>query len=203
MKTEYHSSKIGALVRLTASLIKEDPSLVDNFQLLKAKLFREFPELANKKVCANCQASMKEYTFMFDALDAKLLLRMAEDVRGNLNRGLSFSDANKVRVQRLDTSHSIKCRTTIASKLGLITQLTNTETKKNIPGVWLITKRGWQALRGEQVPKMVKVWRGGIEERFDEMTTLSEAIANLPDVDKNVYKPEDWYAVTLHEGVLF
>lgn len=202
MSKEYHSGKLGALVRLTASLVKEDPSLADNFELLKAMIFREMPQLGNKAVCPNCEASMQEYTYTFDALDAKLLLSMAAEVRDRIRAGYAFTEANMVRVQLLNTSYSIKCRTTIASKLGLISQVINKETKRRMPGQWLVTTRGWEALRGEKVPKRVKVWRCHIEERFGELTTLKEALSTLPDVDKTVYNPADWFEVTLHEGTL-
>lgn len=176
-KKEIQPGKLGSIIRFTVSLIRRNPELAleDNYDLLKAHLRRNIPELNNREVCPNCEASMIGYTFVFDAYNAYLLMKMGEVVQSRLSAGLPFTEANKVHVPTLQASHAIKCRTTQSSKLGLIVQERN-ESGRRVGGTWIITRRGWQALRGEAVPKQVSVWRGKIEERCTDMTTLREAL---------------------------
>lgn len=219
-KTQNHSGKLGAFIGLIVGLIKNDMSLVDNPGLLKAHLSSQFPELKIKDRCPNCDASMKEYIYSLDTFDALLLTKMAIDVRSNQRKGHSFTMSNQVRVPDLPTSHTVKCRTTRCRKLGLVAPVLGNN-KKPIPGLWLVTRRGWQALAGERVPKYVKVWRNKIEEKFsDETTTLSEALNNhLEHVkrqkhkgrlfkedhteDVKAYKPTEWFEYYTHDGKLF
>lgn len=137
-----------------------------------------FPALKDPEKCANCGASMMAYVFEFDVLDALMLLAMGKSVReqGQLF-GADFTTANQVRVQSLDATYAMKSRTTQMAKLGLIAKLLNGK-GDHVPGMWVITTRGWAALRGAQVPRRVMVWRGKIEERTDEKITLSQALAS-------------------------
>lgn len=216
---QYHGGKLGALVKMTVAAIKNDPALIDDFNRLKATLFASMPELQNQERCANCEASMREYIYIFDTWDALLLLSMAQEVRKWQNAGRSFTEANQVRVPELNVPHSVKCRTTKASKLGLVAPVMYKGSKHRIPGVWLITARGWAALRGERVPKRVKVWRKTIEERFEETITIQEALDSHRRFREGVlerggkikshdlgelktYKASDWYDFGIHEGKL-
>lgn len=178
-KKEIQPGKIGSIIRFTLNIIRSNPDLLleENYELLKAHLRRNIPELSNREVCPNCDASMIGYTFVFDAYNAYLLMKMAEVVQSRLDAGLTFTEANKVHVPTLKTSHAIKCRTTQASKLGLIVQ-DRKESGHRIGGTWIITRRGWKALRGENVPKQVSVWRGKIEERCSDVTTIREALTH-------------------------
>jgi len=205
MRKTYRSGKIGSIVRLTASIIKADPSLVDDFDRLKATLIVNMPELTEKSHCINCGASMKEYDIRFDYWQAILLLRMAEQVRTRQRSGMDFTIANQVRVPELDISLTAKCKTTQASKLGLVVQLRNIN-KHKVPGVWVITRRGWEALRGNRVPAKVTVFREEITERDNSTITLAEALqshygnlnkSKTPNSDDfrnclDSYKPEEW-----------
>lgn len=217
-KIDYHVGKLGAFVRLIQSLIKNNPELTDDFELLRAHIYQAMPELKDKSKCANCEASMKEYIYTFDAWDALLILKMAEVIRHNINKGQGFTEANKVRVPDLPTSHAVKCRTTQSAKLGLIAAYR--KDKKRVQGTWVITDRGWEALRGKPVPKMVRVWRKKIEERYTETITLGEALKSHVDFvnakyrkGKSVkedhreyikeYKATDWFQFGIHEGKIF
>jgi len=218
-RTEYHSGKLGAMVNLMISIVKKNPQVLDNPDFLKAQMKMAMPELARKDVCPNCDASMVEYTFNFDAWDAILLLKMAQEVQNRRHKGIEFTVANQVRVPELPVSHAVKCRTTQASKLGLVAQL-RSKGDKRVAGVWVITKRGWEALAGNPVPAKVKVWRGRIEERFDETITLAKALkSHIEFVENTVkkgrepkqdfrdianeYNPTHWYEFSMHEGKLF
>lgn len=187
----------------------------------RAILSKHIEGLNEKEVCPNCGASMVEYVFVFDMLDALLLLSMANAVRDKRSKGISFNQANQVHVPSLKTSLSVRCRTTICSKLGLVAKVKN-DNGKHARGVWLITERGWKALRGEPIPAFVKVFRRKIEERFDITTTMQEVfngsknrlegiIRDKREIDEyydyrseiNDYRASDWIVVGgVHQGVL-
>ena len=219
----YNPGKIKPLVKIIASICKEIPGVMDDDDYLMAVVRHNVPELEDTEHCANCGASMLEYIFEFDCLDALLLVAMARQVRAQLEKQgktPNFTEANAVRVQHLNTaSYAMKSRTTQCSKLGLIAKFKGAN-GRHVPGMWLITKRGWAALRGEQVPKSVRVWRGKIEERPDEMTTISQAFQYHRDkveaaIKRNKqpksdyraaiseYQPQDWYKFgDAHQGNL-
>lgn len=218
-KKQYNPGKLWPIIKITVGLIKENPALLDNPEYLKATLKSNIEELNHSETCANCGASMLEYMFEFDVLDALLLLAMARKLNERLEDGVPFTDANKIRTPELDTTLAIRCRTTQCSKLGLVAKAL-TPAGKHIPGTWVITKRGFDALKGRRVPKNVRVWRGKIEERYEETTTLSEVFKQHGDkvaeaikrkkTPKNdyrddfvAYRPEDWYTIAgTHEGTL-
>lgn len=218
-KVEYHSGKIGAFVQVIVGLIKKNPMMIDDIKFLKAGLVMAFPELRDRSICPNCEASMKEYIYILDAWDALLLLEMAKQVRHKRRKGIDFTLANQVRVPELPTSHAVKCRTTQSAKLGLIAQLKNKEGKR-VSGVWVITKRGFEALKGTPVPRKVKVWRKKIEERFEETITIEQALKSHTEyVQQTIrkgknpkedhrevvkeYNATEWFEFASHEGALF
>jgi len=180
-------------------------------------LLKEYPQLEDKKHCPNCGASMEERVYYFDIMCAVLLVKMAERVESLLVKGVPFTQANQVHISDLKTTLSVQCRTTIASKLGLIAKVKNKEGKQ-VHGVWCITKRGYDALRGEEVPSSVVVWRGMIEERPEGKITLSKAfLVQRESIQKSMsnnkkpkndyrmigdqYNESDWYDfVGNHEG---
>ncbi len=217
-KNKYRQGKIDFLGTIVA-LVKNKNLQDQSEGYIKAVLSRSIPELSKIDTCPNCDASMQEYTYVFDCLDALLLLKMAYAVKDRQSKGLSFTEANQVRIPELDgASYAIKSRTTMTSKLGLIAQLKNADGKR-VAGVWCITARGWAALRGEEVPAQVKVWRGQIEERFDEMITIAEALKNHREAvnraiakhktpkgdyraETESYSPHDWFGVSISQGNL-
>lgn len=178
-KITYNPGTMKPLLQLVTSLIKQNPKLLDDADYLRTALYESEPGLRKTENCFNCWASMAEYWFEFDCLDAVLLYQMGIVQRERLQKDDDFTKSNQIVVQDLPVSLSIKCRTTQASKLGLITQLKNG--KKRVPGVWVITSRGFEALRDEPVPKRVKVWRGRIIERSDELITMSQAFRSHSD----------------------
>jgi hypothetical protein len=200
-------------------LANKMPQMTEDY--CRAILAREIDGLNKKEVCPNCGASMAEYIFPFDTLDALLLLSMAKAIRNKREAGISFNQANQVHVPSLRTSLSIKCRTTICYKLGLVAKVKN-DNGSHARGVWLITERGWKALRGEPVPAFVKVFRGKIEERFDLTTTMQDiflgsknsldrVIRDKRQIDEHYdyrseirdYRGSDWYLIAgPHQGAL-
>lgn len=215
----YHVGKIGAFFNVFVAVVKKKPELLDDIPMLKATISQAIPGIRDREKCPNCDASMIEYTFNFDAWNALLLLNMAQTVEHRIEKGMEFTIANQVRVPELPVSHAVKCRTTQASKLGLVAQLKGRNGKR-VAGTWVVTRRGWEALRGEAVPSKVRVWRGRIEERFSETITVMEALQSHVKYVKHTiakgrkpkqdsrddvlsYNPSHWVEFSRHEGKLF
>lgn len=176
-KHTYNPGKVWPIVQITARLVQKNPSLADNPEYLKATLRANIEELNHAENCANCGASMLEYIYTLDYIDAIMLLEMGREVRRKKAAGEDFTEANKIRVQHLtNASYAMKSRTTKMSKLGLIAKLKG-DNGRQIPGYWVITKRGFDALKGYQVPKTVRVWRGKIEERGTERVSIRDEFA--------------------------
>lgn len=220
-KTSYNPGKLWPIIKITVGLIRRNPELINNEEYLRATLLRNIPELSKRERCANCDASMVEYVFEFDALDAIMLLIMAREVRRKMGvESLPFTDANKIKVQSLEeASYAMKSRTTQMAKLGLIAKVATPEGKQ-VPGMWLITRRGFSALHGNPVPKSVRVWRNKIEARTEETVTLQEVFSGYTNkveatLKRNKepksdyrghiadYRREEWYGYgEIHDGKL-
>lgn len=207
---DYNPGKIKPLIQIVARLIQEKPERADRLDLLIAKVEAEIPELRNKKRCANCDANMVENIYIFDILDAALLMAMASEVQEATIEGVEFTDANKIHVPTLETSDAIRHRTTKSAKLGLVAKYIN-EKGKHEKGMWVITRRGWATLRGENIPGSVKVWRNKIVDRMDNETSMyavihlhqdkiEAAIAKGKDIDPDkdyrksmaLYNADEW-----------
>ena len=176
------------------------------------------PEVSQKENCMNCDASMFENIYEPDIFDALLLLQMAKIVRNHMDKKddgtyLTFTQANRVHIDEI-SDYTVKSRRTKVSYLNFIVQQKGTKGS----GVWVITTRGWEALRGIPVPKTVVVFRGKIEERGVEKITLSEMFKNHSDrVERAIerkkdikhdyrnaffdYNPQEWVEYgAVHEG---
>lgn len=216
--SETEHGRTVAIIKLVASLVANDTSLANNYGKLVCELVRIAPELRDQKKCFNCGAFMRSYEIKFDAWQAVLLLRMAEKVRENLHKGAEFTIANQVHVPSLDAPLTVLCKTTQLSKLGIIAQLKN-KSGKRVPGIWVVTRRGFSALRGDSVPGSVVVFRGRIEERSDKMVTINEALQHhvsyvekvigkgkVPKQDFRTYivsyKPIEWTGEVFHGNKL-
>lgn len=161
-----------------------------------------------KQVCPTCGHNTTPYIFTFDVADALLLYAIAKEVRARKEVIKDFTIANQVHVPNLKgISHATKCRTTHCSKLGLLAKLM--KNGKHVAGCWVVTSRGWQALRGEPVPAEVVVTSGEITQRGAKTATIYEALqngkANIEKAiarnkkpvhdyraDVDAYRPSDW-----------
>lgn len=200
----YHAQKLKPLIQMIASIVKKNPEALGNPEYLIACLVNTAPSLGQQDRCFNCDASMEEYTFQFDVLDALMLIGMANIVRENTKQwaNLGFTECNKVHVPSMENvTYAMKSRTTQMSKLGLVAKVMmpgNTQAR----GRWCITKRGWAALRGESVPKTVVSWHGKIEERPNELTTLQEALNThivwVEEAEARNKKPRKDYRTECH-----
>lgn len=157
---------------------------------------------------------MLAYQVPFDCLNALLLKTMGDHVKHRLRKGMDMTVANQVLISELPAPDSAKRRTCQLSKLGLIAKLRN-HNKKHVHGVWVVTRQGFAALRGEPVRKWAMVFRGEIKERSEqqdtpETTTIADAFkwhqdkvqaaiakSKPPRNDYRAlmhdYSPQDWF----------
>lgn len=164
------------------------------------------------------------YRYTFDVIDGLLLFAMGRHVRERQHAGLTFTAANQVHVPNLVASLAVRCRTTQCSKLGIVAKCvlrkedvppgSGREAGSQVPGVWVVTDRGFAALRGEKcVPSWVGVKGGSLEERSGKLVGLADAFrAHQAAVEAAVkrgraprsdyraqiagYNPEEWYEIT-------
>lgn len=164
---QYKKGQIGKFVGAVCTQYKLDPNEVTEFLLFT------FPELKNKKQCANCKANMAIYEHRIDSIDVLLLVGMGKIVGDRLKSGIPFTDANKVHIQsELNKYYSVASRSSWCAKLGLITKVLKKDGTQDQKAGWLITKRGFEFLAGKSVPAKVQTFRNRITERFEEMTTI-------------------------------
>lgn len=166
--TQNHEGRLYPIIKVAADLIRRNPALLNDENLLRVTLYHNVQELHDKSRCANCDASMKEYVYTFSYHHAILLKLMGDEVVKGIREGKSFTDANSIPVSRKDWAYVIQCKTSQARFLGLVAKAGNAH--------WAITRRGFAALRGERVPARVTIWRNKIEQHHNETTTLYSAL---------------------------
>lgn len=170
MSKTYSAGKIKPIVQVVARILEKDPSLHKDHDRLMATVYVNVPELQDKEHCANCGASMVQYEYNVDVLDISLIIGMGREVRKALDEKKDFTEANKVHVPTLEVSDAVRHRTTKCSKLGLVAKVK--VEGRHAKGMWVITKRGFEALRGNEIPTGTIVWRGNILDRPDTLTTF-------------------------------
>lgn len=172
-KKHYNNGKLPKLWDFLVELHKTKPEAFTDTDFLIANVQTRWKSLGDKTRCPNCKASMLEYIFVLDFHNALLLKKMGDAVSFNLNKGMEFTEANKIHVVSMDAPDYTRHRTTQAAKLGLIAKVKLDGVHNRKEG-WLITKRGFDALRGHGVPSWVKMWREEIIERSETRVTLQQ-----------------------------
>lgn len=213
---EYQATKVRPLIQIVARMVKNNPELADDHDRLWANLIHAVPSLGDKAACGSCGRSMKITIYEADLHDALLLLAMARDVRESMQKGIPFTDANKVHLPTLKASHATIKRQTKCDYLGFVKQPDNWRGT----GYWLLTGWAWKALRGEPIPAKVKYWEGNLLGRSIETTVLSTMFdkhrrlvelaitkRKIIKVDRraefNDYVPSDWVQIAgYQEGAL-
>lgn len=177
-KPEYQATKIRPIVQIVANIVKENPKIAEDMDYLWATLSVNIPGLNEKSKCTGCGRSMKITIYEADLHDALLILAMARVVRENIQKGINFTDANKVHIPTLQATNATIKRQTKCDYLGLIKQPENWRGT----GYWLLTRWAWKALRGEPIPKATKYWEGNLLGRSVHTTTLSEMFEKHKDL---------------------
>lgn len=182
--TEYYGGRIKPLVESVARMVAKDPTLADNMDRLHAIIGyhdkngnEKAKGYADRSQCFNCNRSMKIQVYTASCGHAMLLLAMAKMVDREVKKGIPFTQANRVHIDRLNIATSIKKQQSQLGYLGLIHQVVDGKRS----GYWLITKWGWKALRGEPIPRAVKYWDKKLIERSQHMTTLGEMMQTHRD----------------------
>lgn len=209
LKTEYKAPRFKEIILYLC----EKNSLP--FDTVVGDILEKFPELLKKEVCANCGASMKIYTDKVDIHNCLLMQSVGREVKKRLAAGMSFTEANKVRVSRLaGQTYAVSSRMSQCGKLGLIAKIKNEDGTHNRDEGWAITRRGYDLLGGLPVPEYAHVHRNQIVEREEDVpkitinevfekyktTTMSRARRGMSYNKSHVeavttYDPQEWFEV--------
>lgn len=196
---KYNPGKIVKLWDYLVELHRENPRAfeVDGKYLREIVRRNRWSALDDPSQCPSCQASMVQYRYEVNYVAIKLVKEMAKVVERKLHEGLSFNEANKVKVHDdLNVSYGIKSYTTTTRQLGLIAKVKDDDGKHDHKAGWLITKRGWDLLRGEEIPKGVVCFRNTIVERSEETTTMAEVLAKKDER----HDPSEWVDIASIAG---
>lgn len=184
-KQTYHPGKLLPIIAIAARMIKKDPTLLDdidaeskNDQLFRLRyLLKEaIPTLKDPGHCANCGESMAQYVRRVDIFAALLTFQMSKIVLQRVKDGIPFTAANKIRVNAEHSiAHVLKNNTSIARTLGLVARYK--EKGEGSGALWVVTARGWAALRGDPIPAQVVVFRNQIIEHTEETITFPAVFA--------------------------
>lgn len=174
MSKQYNPGKITPIIKVIASILREETHLFEDYDKLIERVKETIPELDNKKRCPNCTASMVQYAYNVDVMDVSLVIGMANQIRKIKKTGIDFTEANKIHIPTLQVSDAVRHRTTKCAKLGLVAK--HKKDGKHTGGMWVITRRGFEALRGLDIPTGVIAWRGKTIEQAEETTTFAKVI---------------------------
>jgi len=206
-KTQYKKGKLPKLWEFLAKLHQRSPQSFDDAGLLRATVAASWEALKDEKHCPNCGESMTEYIHKLDFFNALLLKEMGDVVRSKLQKGMPLKEANMVHVVSQDFHDCVRHRTTQCRTLGLIAKVKNEDGTHDRSKGWLITTRGFAALRGERVPVEVSVFRNAIEERTQETTTIDEVFAAYRGENRSLVgerDPMEWVNFgKVHQGIMF
>lgn len=172
--TTFEEGSIKKLWPFLSNLHKENPSAFEDPDYLRAVVAMKWKALRDPAHCPNCGESMRAYIHKLDFFNALLLKEMGDIVRKRLREGMLLSDANQIHVVSQDFHDCVRHRTTQCRTLGLIAKVEGADGRHDREKGWLITRRGFAALRGARVPAQVEVFRNKITERTDITTTLGE-----------------------------
>lgn len=167
---ENYKGRIDGLITIVAGLVAKNPLLAEDVKYLNATLRANLKDYGDPAHCYNCGRSMKVTVYTADLHDALLILAMGREVRKNLEKGIKFTDANKVHLPTLNVTNATNKRSTKCDYLGLIKQPENWRGS----GYWLLTHWGWKALGGQPIPRSVRYWEGHLLSRSQETTTLPD-----------------------------
>lgn len=192
MSEKYNEGKLPKLWDYLVKLHQENPQAFSSAGFLRANVAQVWKKLNDKTHCPNCGANMQEYVFKLDFFNALLLKKMSLEVQKRMSEGMSFTEANQVHVVTRDFHDCIRHRTTQCRGLGLIAKVqkeggTTHDREKG----WLITRRGFAALRDEPVPAEVTVFNNEIVARSEKMTTLTDVFRNYEGEYKDMVTSHD------------
>jgi len=190
-KKQINKGKLPKLWEYLVKLHETNPQAFESAGLLRAHVGQVWTAINDPSKCPNCGENMTEYIHKLDFFNALLLKEMGDVVKKRLKEGQSLAEANRVHVVSQDLHDCVRHRTTQCRTLGLIAKVKTDDGKHNREAGWLITKRGFAALRGERVPSEVTVFRNTIEERTDLDISLDEVFANYTGENRSLVGERD------------
>lgn len=169
------------MIGLIAELWSDPVEQTRMRMLIKGKLEQHFGEAwHDKEHCLNCGSLMRAYSFTLSPAVASTLRKLGDAVRNEMQKGKTFTEANKLYISGMDELTATECdRKTILKYHGLLAKVKDDGKQKDAE--WAITTWGWAFLRGEPVAKSVKVWRGLIQSRSEETVTIGEILKDQSD----------------------
>lgn len=191
----YNDGQFPTLWRFLVKLHAESPQAFDSAEYLRAHVAQVWPALNDRTMCPNCGENMVEYLPKLDFFNALLLKKMGDVIDQRIRKGMPFTEANQVHVVSQDFHDCVRHRTTQCRSLGLIAKVRNDKGGHAREKGWLITRRGFDALRGDKIPAEVTVFRNKIIKRSEEMTTLAEVFEMYEGANKDQlgeYDPMRW-----------
>lgn len=166
--------------RIEAQLRKHLPTVTPG-SFLMTTIVDEFaaaltePDQNNQ--CVLCQANLEKYNTGISIAMIEALIKISKAVyRKSQTR--PFTEANDINVARLpgelELTHVERCSLTMLRHHGLIAKVK--EAGKIKLGRWLITKKGWDFLRGEEVPDTVTTFRNSVIDHSITTTTIGDVL---------------------------
>lgn len=141
-----------------------------DYQNVKAFLLVNFPELKDKKVCANCGESMKAYWHSLTSGLVGDLIKAIEFVRTNNKNCFHLAKDLQLTKSQYNNFQKLRFHALVAK-----------DKDHKEAGYWLITKRGGQFLRGEvEVPRRVQTFRNSVIEHSDELVSIRNFKNDFP-----------------------
>lgn len=190
-KKQFHEGKLPKVWDLLVRLHKTNPDVFSDPTQLKNEVAKTWQSLKNPSVCPNCEESMQQYVHKLDFFNALLLKSMGDLVMKKVEKGTPFTEANMIHVVSSDFHDCVRHRTTQCRTLGLIAKVKGENGTHNRDKGWLITTRGFAALRGESVPSEVVAWRNSIEERPGSTTTIDKVFQEYKGENKSLVGQRD------------
>lgn len=164
-------------------------------QMMEFKLKEHYGEAwEDKEHCLNCDALMRIYTYKINATACRTLIKLADHVKGEMDKGKSFTEANKIYISGLHgkLTATQTDQKTILRYHGLIAKVKVAGQHKD--SLWAITTWGWAFLRGEARSATVSVWRKEIKERSEQLITINDIIGQdgtIPDTRHYDFAPHE------------
>lgn len=121
--------------------------------------------------CDRCARPINIYRYKLNSTMALFLRRMAKAV--------SDTGQNDVDLSTIGLAYSMRTQVSKLRQHGLIARVKN-ETGAQVPGHWLVTRKGWDWLRGIAQPAKVVVFENQVLGHEGGVLTINEVLGEVP-----------------------
>jgi hypothetical protein len=130
--------------------------------------------------CPVCHAKISKYKSQMNIVQSKALIKISKGVILKAQTR-TFQEANDIFVSHLpnhlELTHSERSNLSKLRLHGLIAKVK--EDGQVQAGRWLVTKRGWEYLKGQAVPAYIYHFRNKVINSSEETITIGEAMKGL------------------------